>query len=191
MIPLSRIFRSRLAWAGEESLSSDGVHSPGAHQHRRARLGGWAHGQHQDQERSCPGHCDFLGMKVLHPSSLTSEGGQRRGIATPGPHLPRRGLCLLKAHHKMPLDGTLLQQFSPAIPTRSREIPRKQPSKTSQGYWGCPLHRCSQSCCRYLDPGALVIVAGGPGVDNAMVVEAGELRSPALEAKEAVVDRGC
>lgn len=48
-----------------------------------------------------------------------------------------------------------------------------------------------QSCCRYLDPGALVIVAGGPGIDDAVVVEAGELWPPALEAKETVVDRGC
>lgn len=95
------------------------------------------------------------------------------------------------AHHKMHLFGTLLQQFSPAFATRSREIPQEQPSKTNCGYWGCPLHQCSQSCHRYLDPGALVIVAGSPGIHDAMVVEAGKLWPPALEAKEAIVDRGC
>lgn len=48
-----------------------------------------------------------------------------------------------------------------------------------------------QSCHRYLDPGVLIIVAGGPGIDNAVVVEAGKLWPPALEAKEAIIDRGC
>ena len=43
---------------------------------------------------------------------------------------------------------------------------------------------------RHLDPRALVIVAGGPRVDNAVVVEASELRPPALEAKETTVDGG-
>lgn len=60
----------------------------------------------------------------IPPASYPRVGREGRiTTTTPGPHLPPQGPHLLQTCHKMPLGGTLLQQFSPAIATRSRETP--------------------------------------------------------------------
>ena len=42
----------------------------------------------------------------------------------------------------------------------------------------------------HLDPGVPVVRGGGPGVHQALAVEAGQLGAPALQAQDPVVDRG-
>ena len=42
----------------------------------------------------------------------------------------------------------------------------------------------------HLYPGVPVVCCGGPGVDDALVVEAGQAGAPALQAHHAVVDGG-
>lgn len=79
----------------------------------RTSKSGWE-GGHWDKERGCPG-CWNSPEEEAQPCIP-------RWIINPCPTF-LQWTCLLQAHPKMPLGGSLMQKFSPTSATRSSEMP--------------------------------------------------------------------